>query len=320
MFSIFILIAILVATCAINIWNRSQLNTLDKNDEGTKNTNPTGMASVVAAVAGFPKEGKEAKIRPGQMGQDAWLLFSSPSSDILAVADGIGGYSFMGIDPSDFSHSLLRSIEQVAKQDDLHPTQPVKLLSAAFSLLAGSEQHPAGGSTVSIVIVDRKLGKMLTANLGDSGFLVVRKGIVVHQSVDKNRSFNQPCHLSLAPAGQRNNNPDSPESADESQLSLEHGDVIMLATDGVFDNVLQAQLIQELSLLQGEGVVVDGTRVQLAADRIALLAKNQGSDAKFMSPFFVRAHQSGYYVGKVGGKTDDITVIVAVVRISGIGE
>lgn len=59
----------------------------------------------------------------------------------------------------------------------------------------------AGSSTACIVVLDRQSHQLHTANLGDSGFLVVRGGEVVHRSDEQQHYFNTPFQLSIAPPG-----------------------------------------------------------------------------------------------------------------------
>lgn len=56
-----------------------------------------------------------------------------------------------------------------------------------------------GSSTACIVVLDRTSHRLHTANLGDSGFLVVRGGEVVHRSDEQQHYFNTPFQLSIAP-------------------------------------------------------------------------------------------------------------------------
>ena len=44
-----------------------------------------------------------------------------------------------------------------------------------------------------------------SANLGDSGFLVIRKGEVVHKSSEQQHYFNTPYQLALPPPEQEGN-------------------------------------------------------------------------------------------------------------------
>lgn len=82
----------------------------------------------------------------------------------------------------------------------------------------------------------------------------------------------------------------SPESANQSQFAIQDGDVILLATDGVFDNVPQPLLVAELSKLGG---VKDQIFVQQTANSIALMARNLAFDSRYMSPFAQRARDYG---------------------------
>lgn len=73
-------------------------------------------------------------------------------------------------------------IKSFCKADSISP----------FCLLTGS-------STACIVVLDRTSHRLHTANLGDSGFLVVRGGEVVHRSDEQQHYFNTPFQLSIAP-------------------------------------------------------------------------------------------------------------------------
>ncbi len=60
---------------------------------------------------------------------------------------------------------------------------------------------PTGSSTACIIIIDNEKQTLHSANLGDSGFLVVRGGKVVHRSEEQQHYFNTPFQLSIAPPG-----------------------------------------------------------------------------------------------------------------------
>lgn len=95
-----------------------------------------------------------------------------------------------------------------------------------------------GSSTACVLILNRENSTVYTANIGDSGFIVVREGQIIHRSEEQQHYFNTPFQLSLPPPGQNQNVlSDSPESADTLSFPVQNGDVILAATDGVFDNV-----------------------------------------------------------------------------------
>ena len=59
-----------------------------------------------------------------------------------------------------------------------------------------------GSSTACIMVLDKKSQTLHSANLGDSGFLVIRQGSVVHHSSEQQHYFNTPYQLALPPPGQ----------------------------------------------------------------------------------------------------------------------
>lgn len=73
---------------------------------------------------------------------------------------------------------------------------------------------------------------------------------------------------------------------------MEDGDVILVATDGVFDNVPDQLLVSELCCLQGER---DPVKIQKVANSIAWMARNLAFDDKFLSPFAKSAKANGIY-------------------------
>lgn len=83
-----------------------------------------------------------------------------------------------------------------------------------------------------------------------------------------------------------------PESADQSNFPVEDGDVILVATDGVFDNVPDLILITELVKLQGER---DPNKIQCVANSIAWMARSLAFDSTFMSPFAENARRNGIH-------------------------
>lgn len=101
-----------------------------------------------------------------------------------------------------------------------------------------------GSSTACILILNRENNTISTANIGDSGYLVLRNGKVVHQSEEQTHYFNTPFQLSTPFIN--NVLRDQPESAQQQTFSVIDGDTILVATDGVFDNVPVSLLVDTL--------------------------------------------------------------------------
>ncbi|XP_074039517.1 protein phosphatase PTC7 homolog isoform X2 [Leptinotarsa decemlineata] len=168
-----------------------------------------------------------------------------------------------------------------------------------------------GSSTACVVILNKENSTLYTANIGDSGVMVVRRGKVIHKSEEQQHYFNTPFQLSLPPPGyQQEVLSDQPDSAITDNFPVEDGDVILVATDGVFDNLPQSLILNELVKVQGERCA---TRLQMVANSIAWMARNLSFDETFLSPFSVNAFANG--IDTIGGKPDDITVVLATVAI-----
>lgn len=159
-----------------------------------------------------------------------------------------------------------------------------------------------GSSTACVLILNRETSTVYTANIGDSGFIVIRKGEIVHKSEEQQHYFNTPFQLSLPPPGNANRVlSDSPESADRNSFPVEDGDVILVATDGVFDNVPKKLLLETLREVEGER---DAVKLQMTANSIALMARSLSFDSDFMSPFAINARKSNINtIGELRGLT-----------------
>lgn len=82
-----------------------------------------------------------------------------------------------------------------------------------------------------------------------------------------------------------------PESAETSEFTVECGDVILVATDGVFDNVPEPVLVAEMR--RAQGLAGETKKLQAVANSIAWMARNLSFDGCYMSPFAKSARQNG---------------------------
>lgn len=270
----------------------------------------TRVLRLVSVVCGFAKDlSMYPQYNRGKFGEDAWFKTVTPHADTLGVADGVGGWRSYGVDPGEFSMFLMRSCERLACSKDHDPQRPDLLLARAYCNLLEQKSPVVGSCTACIVSLDRATGILYAANIGDSGFMVVRGGTVVCRSVEQQHHFNTPYQLSAPPPGHALNVlSDGPESADTLEFRTEPGDVLLLATDGVYDNVPEHLLLEVLSEMAG---VADAVRLQMAANAVALMARTLSFNPDHDSPFSQNARRSN--IDAPGGKPDDITVILATV-------
>ncbi|KAL8823686.1 MAG: hypothetical protein Q9191_005637 [Dirinaria sp. TL-2023a] len=284
-------------------------------------------------------------------GQDAFFVsrIGNSSSMAFGVADGVGGWSESGIDSAYFSHGLCEHMIRVAEnteaaEKDLLSAQ--KLLQKAYDAVVADESISGGGST-ACVAVGSDSGHLQVANLGDSGFAQLRLNAVHHYSNPQTHAFNTPYQLSIIPpkvlarARIFGGDPlsDYPVDASVTTHQLRHGDVLVFATDGLWDNLNSTDVLRIASRYMIEsqawkvgqkGVAVSenirnltldgGIRKDHETNLQTLLAVAITGEAKMASlnskrdgPFAREVKK--FYPGEDyhGGKVDDICVVVAVV-------
>ena len=245
---------------------------------------------------------------------DEKILFNNNHADVIGVADGVGGWRQFGVDPSKFSQQLMQNCEQLITSGHFSSDRPIQLLANAYSEMKQSKKLAYGSSTACLAILSNVDGKISIANMGDSGLMVIRNGKLFNRTPEQVHCFNTPFQLSLPPPGHSDQGTlvDNPEDADAYEFNSQDGDVIILATDGVFDNVPDSLLVEQVSSINGE--TKDQAKVQQCCNSIAFMARELSRDRDFLSPFAESARSHGYR-NEIGGKEDDITVVMAVVSV-----
>lgn len=185
-------------------------------------------------------------------------------------------------------------------------------------------------------------------SLGDSGFIHLRLNAVHFFSNPQTHAFNTPFQLSIVPprilalskmfGGKQLH--DSPRDSNFSDHEVRHGDVLVFATDGIWDNLSTLDLLQIVSrqmlgfrawaasdngttvteqlspLTEGGGIprknVENNLQTSLAVNIVGE-AKRASEDTRRDGPFAKEVKK--YYPHETyhGGKVDDICVVVAVV-------
>lgn len=236
----------------------------------------------------------------------------------LAIADGVGGWSENGVDPALFSQSLVYHASEYAKRfhacpdrmeaeelgtnqqntppsspldtpppspsstsaaaSKAEPGTPLDILQFAYQSTQQEKDVPAGSATACFLTFDSSKGILRSANLGDSGFLVLRPGsstvvvgksekkggamneegdriglhVIHHQSKPQTHGFNTPLQLSKLPPEYRfDGSIDSqPSHADTFSCRLMDGDIVLAATDGFWDNVSTSEVLQLVAFIR----------------------------------------------------------------------
>ncbi|KAI0818611.1 protein serine/threonine phosphatase 2C [Irpex lacteus] len=235
----------------------------------------------------------------------------------LGIADGVGGWIDSGVDPSLFSQSLMYHAHRYARngwvgEPEIDPLQdyaereqvegweltPMECMELAHGGVLRERAVVAGSSTACIVNLNASTGVLRAANLGDSGFCIIRSSSVIHFQEAQTHYFNCPKQLTKLPRNSRLYGGmcmDPPSDADTYDTKLIDGDLVILFTDGLSDNVFPTELVSICSLAHKFIQTEEDAQVQTIAERIVNYAQLCMKNKKRVSPFERAAAREGMY-------------------------
>jgi protein phosphatase PTC7 len=303
-----------------------------------------------------PKAGRGKASRP-ESGQDAFFvsrLGAAPGEVALGVADGVGGWMDSGVDPADFSHAFCdyMAASAVAATATMggtgKPLTARQLMQKGYEAVCHDRSIKAGGSTAIVGLLTAE-GLLEVANLGDSGFILLRLNGVHAASEPQTHAFNTPYQLSVVPPSMLLRAAafggaqlmDQPRDAEVTRHRLRHGDVLVFASDGLWDNLFNQDVLRIVSrtMARAGAWAITERGVQVASDlrpytalgeantpasshptlqsmvatEIVSAAKAASVNRKLDGPFAKEVKK--YYPHEVwhGGKEDDICTVVVLV-------
>ncbi|PNW81687.1 hypothetical protein CHLRE_06g256300v5 [Chlamydomonas reinhardtii] len=256
--------------------------------EGNGKPASTGPMLLASGAFVLPHPDKVAK------GGEDWY-FIAANHRAVGVADGVGGWSEVGVDAGAYARQLMGNAAVVADESTASAPDAQEILERAYS-----QTTVRGSSTACVAVLNGdSLG---VSNLGDSGLLILRAGKVAFHTPQQQHGFNFPYQI-----GSADSMSDSPSSAQRFEVAVQPGDLLVLGTDGLWDNCFDEEVASVLKYC-GEQKM----EVAKMAQVLAHYARHRASDSKFASPFAYAAFQAGY--AYMGGKMDDITVVICQVQ------
>ena len=242
-------------------------------------------------------------------GEDALILM--PEIDAFAVADGVSGWAEDGVDPAIYPKEIMNGVQAGFESSEISSTGLPGILDYAYS-----SNEEVGSCTVCVAQLEE--GRSLkVANLGDSGLKVLRREPagawqVAWESGSQQHEFNMPYQMSSDKEYS-----DTAQDADYSTVPVNPGDVIVQATDGLWDNLRDQDMCQIVAGVPRTG----GIDVDALAEYLCAAASRNSVDTSYPSPFMQEAVRAGQIqvsifdkmqgIEPTGGKLDDITVVVA---------
>lgn len=279
---------------------------------------PLNYHVVVAYQAKDRKDPIYAKLKgslQSATGEDNYFVAARSSNELYAgVADGVGGWANHGYDSSAISRELCNSMREIASTSskDILPKQ---LIDYGYKDVLDNRRVEVGGTT-AIVAHFLPNGTLNVANLGDSWCGVFRDSKLAFQTKFQTVGFNAPYQLAVIPkhilddAERRGGSfiMNKPSDADDYTFKLQKNDVVVLATDGVTDNISIEDMEIFLRDKAETNQDLQGVAQEFVSNVVAL-----SKDPSFPSVFAQEySKMSGQFY--VGGKEDDITVVVVKVE------
>lgn len=161
-----------------------------------------------------------------------------------------------------------------------------------------------GSTTACVVTIDSQSEPGLTllrgVNVGDSGLTLCRRPpaggplAVVYKTNPQMHYFNCPFQLG-------GSSPDTPDQCVRIACPLAPGDVLVIASDGLYDNIFDEQILQILESSAGQP---PAAQAQLLVDA----ARAVQEDPSAVVPYGIEARAAGQ--SWEGGKLDDTAVLV----------
>ncbi|KAJ4974088.1 hypothetical protein NE237_007262 [Protea cynaroides] len=157
--------------------------------------------------------------------------FICEEDDVFGIADGVGSWAKKGIDAGKYARELMTNCIMAVQYEPKGFIHPLSILEKAYS------NTKAEGSSTACIVALTNDNCLHFANVGDSGFVVIRGDSVIYGSPTQQRRFNCPFQL-----GNHAHN-DEPSSAYEFKVPVEEGDVVVAGTDGLFDNLFAENIV-----------------------------------------------------------------------------
>ncbi|ODQ66813.1 protein serine/threonine phosphatase 2C [Nadsonia fulvescens var. elongata DSM 6958] len=152
-----------------------------------------------------------------------------------------------------------------------------------------------GSSTLLLAYL--RLRKLQIMNIGDSRLWVIRDGQFIHT--------NEVQHTSAPGQIGTNSSIYPSDKAEISIIDIQPGDIVILMTDGISDNLWPEDILS----ITLEGLKSGG--IQMAAKQLTANAFSTANDNYAVCPYMLHNESSMAYRG---GRNDDATVCVAIVE------
>lgn len=222
------------------------------------------------------------------------------SSYVLAVADGVSEWGERGIDSGVYSQGIIDHIYHDVTADDFVLFNDVADPKAVLVRAAAAMQRREvkGSCTVAVCSLQED-HTMRIAWVGDCGCVVFRRGRSIFETTPRMHDPQRPYQIG-------NESRTRAIDADTAQISLEPDDVVLVATDGILDNVFMTDLSK---LIEADSTSLSGSMNELSRKIVEAAGQVVDGMGSGTSPFRERMLDRGYDWPQPG-KRDDMAIAI----------
>ncbi len=232
-----------------------------------------------------------AKVRWG--GEDATFI----KGRTFGVFDGVSGAEKLDGVPL-YSRTLANEMKKQCGVGGETVLDMTKYLTNAASYADGA----ATGASTAVVASIGEDGFLQALNVGDSCCMVIRDGKVTAKTREISHYWECPYQLS-------EDSPDQPKDGTKLNVELVSGDLVIMGSDGIFDNLDDDSLLD----LVAKSPSIKPTPF---AKKICDVSRRASLDKNSPTPYSKQANRRGDadYKDGLGGKLDDVSCIVVVCK------
>ncbi|UJR24670.1 hypothetical protein I4U23_006043 [Adineta vaga] len=190
---------------------------------------------------------EESILLSGPYGDDVAFVKQSDDHILIGLADGVSGNRHHGLDPYKFAHTLISSCADETERI-IGSSSMRGLVHRAIRCV--EKRSIFGSATLCLLSIDKRCSYLRSLNIGDSGFMLIRQNKLIIRSNPQYHRGSSPFQLSSFPTTQifSSNTTrlyhDKPSDGEYIEHNLEIGDLLLIASDGLFDNLYEDFIVQ----------------------------------------------------------------------------
>lgn len=244
-------------------------------------------------------------------GDDAMLI----SPTVMAIADGVTGWETKDMNCSSgiWSRSMVETLSRLMTEYKFSPAPHHLNKRDIDEILDDSFLHTShlmdlqglsGSSTLILLMLSGEYLKMIS--IGDSKLYIIRDGDIIETNKEQMISDLCPQQIGTQTLGQLPS-----EMAWVDSIKLKEGDIIVMCSDGISDNLYEWEIVHYLD----ESLNLRKDSLKKAANNILIKAKEVAFDDYAYTPYNekVNALPAAKYGHNTstGGKLDDMSICIA---------